>query len=66
MAASLARVRDENMALSRVPDALQREAVRRRAGTQKSQALLSAAWAPAQQRITDVLRCVRGKRPVLD
>lgn len=43
---------------SPVPDALQRETLRRRAGTH-----LSRLWAPALQRVTGVLRCVGGTRP---
>ena len=42
----------------RVPDAVQRLALLRRAGTQ-----CEGAWAPAQQRIVEeTLRCVRGTR----
>jgi hypothetical protein len=39
-----------------VPDAVQHEVMRRRAGTQ------TATWAPAQQRTANALRCVRGTR----
>jgi hypothetical protein len=42
---------------SRVPDALQRATLLRRAGTH-----LATCWGPALQRITDVLGCVRGTR----
>jgi len=46
---------------ARVPDALQRETLLRRAGTQIATRRDSETWAPALQRITEVvLRCVRG------
>src|SRR5689334_19081085 len=65
------------MLCSRVPDAVQRQkrvyarlrhamALLRRAGTRKLRSELSAAWAPVQQRITCVLRRVRGTRPFPD
>ncbi len=47
---------------TRVPDALQRAALLRRAGTQTTWQDMER-WAPALQRITEeVLRCVRGTR----
>jgi len=48
---------------SRVPDALQRVALLRRAGTQRAAISHLERWAPALQRIAEeALRCVRGTR----
>jgi len=55
------------MTRSRVPDKLQREALLRRAGTQKAARYNAPTWAPALQRtVEETLRCVRGTRAECD